>query len=960
MNAPLQPPRSDNWLSHPAPTAASPAVSVIVPVFGTEAYLPACLRSLLRQSLRDVEVIVVDDGSPADVADVALRAGGGDPRLRLVHHPTNRGILRARLTGASRAIAPYLAFVDPDDVVDERFLEILLDTATRYDADLVQCGIKLVETDGTTSLVNRGGASYCLNNKSVLAEMLAGKMSNSIANKLVRAACWHAATWELTAETRRLIFGEDLLLLFLLASRSASFAHVADPLYRYIRRADSATMAAGDAASRMRGDDLKFVFGSIFARLHAIDEPDDLKAAFYRREFPGIALPSDASALPRADTKPGTRSIPDGDDALRICFLLPATDPGTPPAQNDGVASIARAARLAGHRVTLAQPRPSGTEILDMDGESSVSCVVRPFTGLLVGAPVMQAAYQTYLWLCQEQFDLVCASALGGALHYAVTSRAQRLALGSTRFGVVVERLTSLSRHRAREYVDGLDDLIAEHMERTVLAGADLAAIVDSDAAAWMTEHDWTLPSHTYRALLECAGQETMPGDRSEAIWREMFGTAIADEGWTTYPRANSVQVTQPPQVSVCITHFNRPALLKQAVQSIRLQTHPNLQIVIVDDASTDPEAAVVLDELAHSLGENGIVVRHQANRYLGAARNTAVRHARGEFVFFLDDDDYAHPHQVETLVRTALATRADIVTSFCDRFAGTSPPEPGQISAERWLMLGNAPSVGFFRNVFGPSAALFRRSALETLGGFSEVSGVGAEDWELFARAALNGLNLQTVPQALFWYRQTPRSMCATGSSAADHTRASAPYLALVPGVIKNVLETALSADSQLQTSRHEIAAEQHKVEALRYDAQVLRESIDAQRARTVSQIDVLQAEIERLRNSHDCLEADLARLSDEATDLRAARLSLLPGDGETPQTAVDALWHSHSWRATRFVRALARLRTGHLEEPTPQARTWAEAARVVATMQHSSSWELAAPLRMLRRQLRRLREIL
>ena len=974
MNSRLLSTLPRSLLSRSDQVAVRPAVSVIVPVFGTEAYLPACLQSLLRQSLRDIEVIVVDDGSSGDVADVVLREGGGDPRLRVVRHPANRGTLRARLTGASRAIAPYLAFVDPDDVVEARFLEVLHDAATRYDADLVQCGITLVDTDATTQLVNRGGAWYCLNGKSVLAEMLAGRMSNSVANKLVRADCWHAATRDLATETRRMVFGEDLLLLFLLTCRSVTYAHVADPLYRYIRRADSATMAAGDAAAETRADDLHWIFGTVFARLQAIDEPEDLKAAFYQREFPDIAVPSDVGTGPCKASGQASPTVPDADTALRVCFLQPATDGETPPPQDDTVAALSRIARSAGHRVTLARPRATGIEVLDLDGESNGSCETRPFAGRLAGAPPMQAAYQTYAWLCQEQFDLVCASAQGGMLHYALTARAQGLALGSTRFGVVVDRLTFLSRHAAGQYANGIDDLISDHMERAALAGADAAAIVDADAESWITEHGWALPSCVLRALPGRAGDKTPRTDRSEAIWSAMFAAATADETRTACAGSNLVRIAEPPRVSVCITHCNRPTLLKQAVHSIRCQTYPHLQIVIVDDASTDPEAAVVLDELARSLDDGGLVVRHQQNRYLGAARNTAIQHAQGEFILFLDDDDYAKPTQVETLVRAALATGADIVTSFCDRFAGESPPGPGQVPAERWLMLGNAPSVGLFRNVFGPSSALFRRSALDLLGGFSEARDVGAEDWELFARASLEGLNLQTVPQALFWYRQTPGSMCATVSPAANHARSSAPYLALVPRVLKDVLNTAQSADNQLFGARARIEAQRREIDALQRDAQALRDEIAMQRADTAREVAALQAETDRVRDSaarqfaalraeadrlhdhHLSLAADFAQVSAEAADLRTARLRLIPGDGETPQTAVDALWRSRSWRSTRFLRALARLRTGQLQEPVPQARTWAEAAHLVAAVQHSSSWELAAPLRLLRRALARL----
>jgi len=104
-------------------SSTSPLVSVVVPVYRTEAYLEGCLASLLGQTLRDIELIVVDDDSPGDVVSVVARAAAGDSRIRVLRHPENRGVGLARVTGARAARGRYLALVDSDDEVSERFLE---------------------------------------------------------------------------------------------------------------------------------------------------------------------------------------------------------------------------------------------------------------------------------------------------------------------------------------------------------------------------------------------------------------------------------------------------------------------------------------------------------------------------------------------------------------------------------------------------------------------------------------------------------------------------------------------------------------------------------------------------------------------------------------------------------------------------------------------------------------------
>jgi glycosyltransferase involved in cell wall biosynthesis len=93
---------------------SQPLVSVIVPTFNRSAHLPAALDSILRQTVRDFELIVVDDGSRDDTP--ALLGAIADPRLRVVTHSANRGIAQARNSGLDAARGKYIAWLDSDDV----------------------------------------------------------------------------------------------------------------------------------------------------------------------------------------------------------------------------------------------------------------------------------------------------------------------------------------------------------------------------------------------------------------------------------------------------------------------------------------------------------------------------------------------------------------------------------------------------------------------------------------------------------------------------------------------------------------------------------------------------------------------------------------------------------------------------------------------------------------------------
>jgi glycosyltransferase involved in cell wall biosynthesis len=234
------------------------------------------------------------------------------------------------------------------------------------------------------------------------------------------------------------------------------------------------------------------------------------------------------------------------------------------------------------------------------------------------------------------------------------------------------------------------------------------------------------------------------------------------------------------PVVSFCLTPNKRPLLLRQALASLRAQDYPNYEVVLVDDASTEPGALAYLERLKPDFDRNGWqIVRHEQNRYLGAARNTAARHARGELLLFMDDDDYAKPNQISTLVQVANTTGADIVTAASDVFAHHDPPADDEQPLSRTLPLGPALGVGLYSNCFGSANALIRKRAFDQLGGFSEDWGVGFEDWELYARAAFAGHNHQVVAEPLSWYRTLETGMAATTNRTANLQRVLRAYLA-------------------------------------------------------------------------------------------------------------------------------------------------------------------------------------
>src|SRR5262249_7309060 len=148
-----------------------------------------------------------------------------------------------------------------------------------------------------------------------------------------------------------------------------------------------------------------------------------------------------------------------------------------------------------------------------------------------------------------------------------------------------------------------------------------------------------------------------------------------------------------------------------------------------------------------------------------------------------------AKPEEIGLLVRAAEQSGADVLTTFMDFFEGDSPPRLGEPPSCRWLFAGTDSLAGVARNCYGDANALVRRCAFDSVGGFTQDEGLPHEDWEFFARAVLRGHRLEVVPEALFWYRQTPGSMYRSTPPGRNYARSLRPFLEEVPPAYRDLL---------------------------------------------------------------------------------------------------------------------------------------------------------------------------
>lgn len=197
--------------------------------------------------------------------------------------------------------------------------------------------------------------------------------------------------------------------------------------------------------------------------------------------------------------------------------------------------------------------------------------------------------------------------------------------------------------------------------------------------------------------------------------------------------------------VSVVIPAYNAAAYLKECLQSALEQTSPVMEVLVVDDGSTDATI-----DIARSFGER-VRVLQQAQGGPAKARNLATQHAAGDWIAFLDADDFWQP---EKIARQAEAIAADSAAVLC--YTGllalkldgelVAVPPPSTAYVDRMIRITN-PGIP-------PSAVLVRRDTLLQVGGFSEVQR-GCEDWDLWFRLRKQG-HFVAVPSPDTVYRES------------------------------------------------------------------------------------------------------------------------------------------------------------------------------------------------------------
>ncbi|MCM1303363.1 MAG: glycosyltransferase [Lachnospiraceae bacterium] len=230
-----------------------PLISIIVPVYNTEEYLPRCVKSLQDQTYPQLEILLVDDGSTDKSGALCDRLGEEDRRVR-VFHKQNGGSSSARNLGIAEAKGEYLGFVDSDDHVEPDMYEKLYAAITQYGAPVAQTGRDEIDPDGNRlpDICVPPGEPVCIEAEDFLKELLMHRGDCSFCTKLIRRD---------VLEDREFpagVLNEDFhLLVQLLGERIPRIASLPDRGYHVFYRVGSNSRKADrETFSRVYADNI--------------------------------------------------------------------------------------------------------------------------------------------------------------------------------------------------------------------------------------------------------------------------------------------------------------------------------------------------------------------------------------------------------------------------------------------------------------------------------------------------------------------------------------------------------------------------------------------------------------------------------------------------------------------------------------------------------------------------------
>lgn len=240
-----------------------PKISVIVPVYKVEKYLPKCIESILQQTFTDFELLLIDDGSPDSSGKICDEYAAKDSRIR-VFHKENGGVSSARNLGLDNAKGEWISFIDADDWISNDFLSF-----DYKEADVIQKSYQMIRQSGEV-IETYHLQSSIINDKKVLYKFYVNKRNNALWDKIIAKKLIGNRRFDINIK-----IGEDFLFFLGLVPSINTYLFSDKGCYYYLNRSNSA-MAKVENNKRERALILMANLNNV-NKEHALENIDNLR-----------------------------------------------------------------------------------------------------------------------------------------------------------------------------------------------------------------------------------------------------------------------------------------------------------------------------------------------------------------------------------------------------------------------------------------------------------------------------------------------------------------------------------------------------------------------------------------------------------------------------------------------------------------------------------------------------------
>lgn len=214
-----------------------PKISVIVPVYNVEKYIRRCMTSIQQQSLSDIEIVVVNDGTPDDSMAIVRELAQLDDRIKILEHEENMGLMWTRRTGYLAATGDYITFCDSDDYLPQQALDTLYSKAMESGADIVSGNLLYISVK-KRERIKTSNLPYGNNPEGVYKALLRQDFEHNLCGRLFLSSLFQNAEYLTYPHATN---GEDGCLFYQIIQHIDKAVQIDKPVYYYVQNSNSSS-----------------------------------------------------------------------------------------------------------------------------------------------------------------------------------------------------------------------------------------------------------------------------------------------------------------------------------------------------------------------------------------------------------------------------------------------------------------------------------------------------------------------------------------------------------------------------------------------------------------------------------------------------------------------------------------------------------------------------------------------